>query len=875
MKPWRLSLLALLFVFSATPLIVDADVRTADAQMYPTNVTYDAAIPTPASLLGHNLGEAPVRHHELVEYITTVANLSDRLTVEIIGYTHERRPILFVVATSPENQARIDDIRTQHVSLTEAEAGTLITDDMPVVTWLNYGVHGAEASGMDASLPFIYYLAAAQSNELDRILKESVILVTAIFNPDGHAKRIAWLDAYSSKRANRDPSDMEHDSNWQFARTNHYWFDLNRQWLLLTQPEPRAWMKKWHEWRPNLTIDYHEMGSESTYYFHPGVATRTNPLAPEEAERLMAETAKTSEAFLDSEARLYYHGERFDNYYIGKGSTFPLVNGGVGILFEAAATRGRELDTQHGLRTNRENIRKHFRTSIASIEAGVALRLDYLRYQKDFYDSALREAASHATKAYVVSAPGDPARLHLFADLLNYHRIKTHRLERDVTVNDTTYRQSESLLIPMTQAQHRLIRSLFETTKDFEDNTFYDVSTWTMPAAFGLQSAALRSRNVRGNIIGEEFSPPMPSAPAPDPSDYGYVFEWGDYYAPRALQRVLEAELLASVATKPFTALTSSGPVELQRGAILVPFDRQEKGREEIADIVRTIAADDGIVVHSLTSGRSATGTAGVDLGGPSFKPVQQPNALLVVGRDINLYDAGEIWHLLDYRMNIPVTLRDRDRMAEIKWNDYTHIVFTAGEYEEYAPEFADRLRLWVAEGGTLIGMRNAVPWVRATTLDWVDPENEEALQAEPEEEEEEGPVERSPYANKDDEEATEVIGGAIFSADLDNTHPLGFGYRQRGIFLHKNYEEPMESTDNPWATVIAYDERPVFSGYTSDENAEELAGTAALIAERSGSGTIILFADNPNFRGYWYGTNKLFLNALFFSKAFDAPTEE
>jgi hypothetical protein len=875
MKPWRLSLLALSFVLSATPLFADADVRAADAHMYPSNVAYDAAIPAPADLLGHDLGEAPVRHHELVEYITTVANLSDRLTVETIGYTHERRPILFVVATSPENHARIDDIRTQHVSLTEPETNTSITDDMPIVTWLNYGVHGAEASGMDASLPFIYYLAAAQSKELDRILKESVILVTAIFNPDGHSKRIAWLDAYSSKRANRDPSDMEHGSNWQFARTNHYWFDLNRQWLLLTQPEPRAWMKKWHAWRPNLTIDYHEMGPESTYYFHPGVATRTNPLALEEAERLMAETAKTSEAFLDSEARLYYHGERFDNYYIGKGSTFPLVNGGVGILYEAATTLGRELDTQHGLRTNRENIRKHFRTSIASIEAGVALRLDYLRYQKDFYDSALREAASRATKAYVVSAPGDPARLHMFADLLNFHRIKTHRLERDVTVNDTTYRQSESLLIPTTQAQHRLIRSLFETTEEFEDSTFYDVSTWTIPPAFGLQYAALQSRNVRGNLIGEEFSPPMPRAPAPDPSDYGYVFEWGGYYAPRALQRLVEAEMLASVATKPFTAMTSSGPVELQRGAILVPFDRQEKGREEIAYIVRTIAADDGIVVHSLTSGRSVTGTAGVDLGGPSFKPVKQPNALLVIGRDIDLYDAGEIWHLLDYRMNIPVTLRDRDRLAEIKWNDYTHIVFTAGEYEGYAPEFADRLRLWVAEGGTLIGMRNAVPWVRATTLDWVDPESEEASQAEPEEDEEEEPVERSSYANKDDEEATKVIGGAIFSADLDNTHPLGFGYKGRGIFLHKNYEEPMESTDNPWATVIAYDERPVFSGYTSDENAEKLAGTAALIAERSGSGTIILFADNPNFRGYWYGTNKLFLNALFFSKAFDAPTEE
>ena len=868
-------LLALLAVLPVTPLCADVDVRDSDVDMYPSNVTYDATIPTPEDILGHELGEAPVRHHKLVEYITAVANLSDRLTVETIGYSHERRPILFVVATSPSNHARLDEIREQHIALTEPQTGSTVSPDMPVVTWLNYGVHGAEASGMDASLPFIYYLAAAQSPELDRILDESVVLVTAIFNPDGHNQRIAWLDAYAGQRTNGDPAHMEHGYSWQFARTNHYWFDLNRQWLLLTQPEPRAWMKKWHEWRPNLTVDYHEMSGGQTYYFHPGVATRTNPLAPDEAERLMAETARTSEAFLDAEGRLYFHGEDFDNFYIGKGSTFPLINGGVGMLYEAAATLGRELDTQHGLRTNRENIRKHFRTSIASIQAGARLRPDYLRYQKSFYNSALREAAAYPTKAWVVSAQGDPARLHFFADLLNYHRIETHRLGREISVNGDTYRPDDSLVVPFMQPQHRLIRSVFETIREFEDTTFYDVSTWTLPAAFGLQNAALSSRDVRGGVVGEEFSPPAPSAAIPESSNYGYAFEWGGYYAPRALQRVLEAGLLASVATKSFTAMTSSGPVELARGSIQVPFDRQAKSRDDILEVVREIASEDGVTVHSLTSGRSVTGTAGVDLGGPSFRPLKQPNVLLVAGNEINLYDAGEIWHLLDVRMNMPVTLRDRDGLAGIKWDDYTHIVFPHGDYDDFEPEFADRLRLWVAEGGTLIGMRNAAPWVRATTLDWVDPESDEALAAEPEEDDEEEPAERSPYSEKRSQEANKVVGGAIFSADLDNTHPLGFGYDRRNIYLHKNYKEPMAPTNNPWATVIAYDEKPAFSGFVSADNEEALAGTPALIADRAGAGTIILFADNPNFRGYWYGTNKLFLNALFFSKAIDAPAEE
>ena len=864
----------LLLALLPTPLLAEVDVRDADRNMYPTGISYDPAIPTPASVLGHQLGAEPVRHHMLVDYITRVADASPRLSVEVIGHSHERRPILFVVATSENNRARLDEIKAQHIALTEPSENQAVTDDMPVVTWINYGVHGAEQSGMDASLPFIYHLAAAQDEKLDEVLDESVILITAVFNPDGHAHRVAWLDAWGGRNAVRDPAHIEHSFSWGFARTNHYAFDLNRQWLLLTQPESRAWMKKWHEWRPNLTVDYHEMGSSDTYYFHPGVATRTNPLVPDEAERLMAETAKTSEAFLDSEARLYFHGESFDNFYIGKGSTFPLVNGGVGVLYEAAAALGREIETPGGLRTYRESIRKHFRTSIAAAEAAVGLRGEYLAYQKDFYADAMNEAERASTRAWIVAAPEDPARLHFFADLLNSHRIKTYRPARDVTVDGETFSSTDALLIPTAQPQYRLIRSLFETLTEFEDDTFYDVSTWTMPPAFGLKSAAVTGRSWNG-LQGEEWSPATPTGRTPDRSDYGYIFAWDDYFAPRALYRALDKGLLARVAMKPLTVSTTRGDVEMPRGSILIPFDRQTIERGEIHELVAEIAKQDGLTVQALTSGRSATGTAGIDLGGPSMRTLNKPEILLVMGDGNSLYDAGEIWHLLDYRMDMPITIRPRDNLADIQWGRYTHIVMPSGEFDEYVPDWLPRLRQWIAEGGSLVAMRDAAPWARANTLDWVEPEGDEAVPAEEEVPEEDVVAERSRYENKDDEEALDVLGGAIFSADLDNTHPLGFGYPNRAIYLHKNTKEPFESTANPWGTVIAYDDAPVYSGYVSPDNAEALAGTPALIAERSGAGSVILFADNTNFRGYWYGTNKLFLNSLFFSKVFDAPTED
>lgn len=870
----------------------DDPIMNAGAPMYPTDVRYDESIPTPADVLGHELGAAPVRHHELVDYITAVAERSDRMTVEVIGYSHERRPILFVVVTSPENHARLDEIRERHIALTEPAAGQAVEPGMPIVTWLNYGVHGAEGSGMDASLPTIYHLAAAQGSDIERVLDESVILVTAVFNPDGHAKRIAWLDAYGSEVDISDPQHAEHDFDWQFARTNHYWFDLNRQWLPVTQPEPRAWMNKWHEWRPNLTVDYHEMGPDSTYYFHPGVPTRTNPLVTDEGKRLMQAVVTASEEFLDSEARLYFHGESFDNYYIGKGSTFPYVNGGAGILFEAATTVGIEIDTPNGLRTYRENIRKHFRTGLASIEGALGLRDELLAYQKNFYESALAAAEDAAVQAYVFAAPQDPARLYFFLDMLDYHRIRAYELASEITEGGITFRPGQAMIVPVTQPQYQLIRGIFETVHEFEDETFYDISTWTMPLAFDLQYAPLSGRRFDSDLVGAPAEPEMPVAEAPDGAGYAYAFSWAGYFAPRALHRVLEADLMAKVATKPVTAVTTRGRAALPRGSILVPFDRQRMAPPEIHDIMRTIAAEDGIFVHAVESGASADGTAGVDIGGPSFRPLVEPKALLVVGRDIDLYAAGEIWHLLDFRMHMPLTIRHRDRLMEFDWKPYTHVIFPGGEYgskeEPYLPDYLPRLRQWVNEGGTVIGQREAAHWLKAQVLEFIETEGDELSKPEAGAEADDTPsghepylttgdVEpyRFPYAEKEDRDALEIIGGAIFAGELDITHPLGFGYSDRSIALPKDTKERLERPANPYATVIAYATPPVLSGYASEANRIMLEGTAALIAERKGQGSVILFADDPNFRAYWYGTNKLFLNALFFSKAFDPLPEQ
>lgn len=433
------------------------------------------------------------------------------------------------------------------------------------------------------------------------------------------------------------------------------------------------------------------------------------------------------------------------------------------------------------------------------------------------------------------------------------------------------------MIVPLDQPQHVLIRALFETITEFQDTKFYDVSTWTLPLSFGMQYTALSGRRVGGDLIGIAAGTAMPVATQPDEASYAYAFEWTGYYAPRALYRVLDAGLLARVALNPFVGQTTHGPFGFMRGTVIVGFDRQAVERERIHEIMREIARDDGIVVHSLVSGRSAIGTAGPDVGGQFYRPLTKPEVLVIVGREHEWYNAGEVWHLLDVRMNMDVTLRDRSRLDGADLGRYTHIVLAGGNYRSFPQSEAERLRAWVEDGGTIIGIRQGARWVHDNILAGdageadapVDVSGHESFETETAE-----PA-RYPYEEKELRDPIDVIGGAIFAGDLDITHPLGFGYVSRDIALHRNTTDVFARPDNPYATVIAYATPPLLSGYASTRNQRAIEGSAALLAERKGDGSVILFADDPNFRAIWYGTNKLFLNALFFSRAFEPPRRD
>ncbi|MEL6541614.1 MAG: M14 family zinc carboxypeptidase [Pseudomonadota bacterium] len=814
-------------------------------------VTYDQSVQAFEDYAGYEMGDRPVRHSDLVGYLRGLAATSDRISVEVAGYSHERRPILTFTITSPENQANIEAIRQTHLARIKGNAAP---DAAPMVLWINWGVHGAETAGMDGSIPFLYHMAAAQGPQIEAQLENAVMIVTVIFNPDGHSRRINHVERFWSYSDNTDPNDAAHNL-WTTARVNHYWFDLNRQWLLLTQPEPQAWIRQWHKWKPMLSVDYHEMGSNSPYYFHPGEEKRRNPLIPERSRELAKAIATRHAAWLDSEARLYSSEEGFDNFYIGKGSTYPQVNGSLGILFEGGAARGGSIMTERGLVENADNARTHFRTALTSIQGALDLRNEITAYQRDFYAQSV---AGKGRSGWVFTAKGDPERAARFVRLLRMHDLTVNRLASDVTADGRTYKAGEAYFVPNAQGGNRLIQGIFGRITEFEENIFYDVSGWTLPLAYDLEYSEVSSASA-GALADGAFQ----SAPSPDSAPYGYVFEWSNTYAPRALNRILSADVMARAAMEETVVRTTSGDIAFGRGSIFVPLARQDASREQIHSIMQEIAAKDGVPVYAATSG--LTPVTGRDLGATGInRIVKKPKVVLAYGDGLAYYDAGEVWWTLDYRHRLPVTLIKKSDLNTIDWAEYTHLVLVGGN-SQLNDSTAGEINGWVGAGGTLIATRDAALWAQETLLGRKD---ESAYDAD----ETEKPQRRD-FAQMSVADAEHVIGGAVFAADLDVTHPLGFGFADRDIAVHRNKSFTLIRPEgNPYAVPVEYTSDPLLTGYASERRQREIAGTPSVVAERKGRGAVILMADNPVFRGTYAGTEKLLMNAIFFSDLINRP---
>ena len=825
-------------------LLLTAQDATVDLSYYlPANITYDASIPTPKSVIGHEVGEWHVTHDKLVQYMHALAASSDRITIDKRGTTFEGRPLPLLTITSPKNHQNITAIQSSHVSLTETAGSSLNIAEMPVVVYQGFSIHGNESSGANAALAVAYHLAAGQGTEMDKLLNDVVILFDPCYNPDGLQRFAYWANIHKSQNINPDPNDREYDEVWPGGRTNHYWFDMNRDWLPAQLPESRVRIKTFHNWYPNILTDHHEMGSNSTFFFQPGIPARTHPLTPQKNQDLTGAIGKFHAKAFDKLGSFYYTEEDFDDFYYGKGSTFPDINGAVGILFEQASSRGHAQETDNGILTFPFTVRNQFTAALSTLEAAVSMRTELLGYQRDFYNNARKEAARDKN-VIVFGDERDAAKTYHLAEILNRHKIVLHELKSDFTANGKTFKKGYSYVVPKNQKQTRLIQAMFEKRTEFKDSLFYDISAWTFPLAFNLDYVENASISRAGDVITNLT---MPTPALPTAASYGYLMEWHEYYTPEALNLVLQKGLRAKVGMQPFTLAGK----KYDYGTILIPVQNQALSATDLGTFMKEIVEKTQVKIIPVSTGL----TKGIDLGSRQFSAIKAPKVALLIGEGINSYDAGEIWHLLDTRYNMQLTKLDTRNFSRVDLSRYTTLILPAARGNALDKKAADKIKAWVRNGGTLIGYKNVGQWMNQHELLKMTFESKTDTAT------------NIPFDQRRNYFGAQVIGGAIFNTKIDRSHPIAFGYKNDHLAMFRNSTLFVKADKNSYNNPIQYTNSPLLGGYISSKNLTLLKNTVPFKTGGLGRGQVIYFTDNTNFRAFWYGTNKLLMNAIFFGE--------
>jgi len=845
--------LSLLVIFSCTAVYSQMPLD----YYLPANEPYNPEITTPEEFLGYPPGEFHVTHDQLVRYMETIAAESDRAVLQEYARSHELRPLVQLIFSAPQNIPRLEEMRKKHLANTDpGNASPLPPEEVPLVVRLGYGVHGNESSASHAAMLTAYYLAAAESPQIREMLDNTVILLDPCLNPDGYTRHTTWVNIHHSLVPSPDPASRQFREAWPGGRTNHYWFDLNRDYLLLVHPESRGRVEQFHRWKPNVVTDHHEMGAGSTFYFQPGVPERNNPVTPAENEELTRMIAAYHARALDSIGSLYYSEEVFDDFYYGKGSSYPDVNGSVGILFEQAGFRGTWRETDYGLKPLAFAIRNQFTVTLSTLRGAHELRNELLDYQYRFSREALDLARRDPIKARIVGDQYNPTRTAHFIDLLLRHQIRVYRLKEEVRAGGQVFTPGHAFVVPTEQEQYRMIRGLFETITEFSDTTFYDISTWTMPLAFNMPVAELRNSKDLDRYLGEPVtSPDFPQGKVKGgKSRYGYLFTWDDDRAPRALYILQEAGLQTRVATSPFRYRDRQTDREFGHGSIMVHIQDQPMNPDEIYKLIQRVASETGVDFLSLETGLTPRG---IDLGSGSFRFLEKPSVMMLVGNGIRSQKAGEIWYHFDQHDQVPVTLVDIGQAGQTGLSRYNTIILPEGSYRNADNGFAENLAGWIRNGGTLIAFGQAGRWLAEKEMIRLEYKSPPAGDT----------TRRYTYSERSRSYTVNNIPGSILQARADLTHPLLYGYRRPSLPVFKEGSTVAVPGPVPWAEPLRFSSTPLLSGYVSKENLKRLAEAPVLSIRRLGRGNIIVFHEDILFREIWHGTSRLLSNAVFFGK--------
>ncbi len=788
-------------------------------------------IQSPSEFLGYELGDSFTRHHKVVEYYQQLATADpDRVVLEQYGETNEGRPLYLVFLGSKDIISNREGIRENHMKSLIGES----TNDYSIV-WLSYNVHGNESVSTEASMKTAFELLTAKREYLENTL----VIIDPCINPDGRDRYVNWYNQTKNNRIQPDPNSAEHFEPWHSGRTNHYVFDLNRDWVWMTQVESQARLPQYQKWQPQIHVDFHEQGVDQPYYFAPA-AEPLHEVITDFQKQFQDEIGRNHAKYFDANGWLYFTKERFDLLYPSYGDTYPTYHGAIGMTYEQGGSGRAGLairNSEENLLTLKDRIAHHFTTGISTVEMASKNGGRLQKEMANFVQEGLNDP-----KTYVLSGSAD--NLKALTHLLEKHQI-TYGLGKGSLVSGYDYRtqtqkrikaDENSIIIPAGQVKNKLIHVLLEPNTKLNDSITYDITAWSLPFAYDV-NALLSTKKVPFSKTESVHTPNPISKDA-----YAYVMDYQGFASQKVLAALLDRGMTVRTSYSDFKVDGTS----FHAGASILLAAENKNLENALAEISEEFEVDfKGVSTGFVDSGK--------DFGSPSVAKTKAVKVALFKGEGISSYNFGEWWYFLENDLNYPVTVLNTEYLRYYDLDNYDVLIMPDGNYRNFDDNTLNTIEKWISSGGKLIAQSGALSALSRQGSFNIKSKERDRSSTDP----------LLPYELQEREGIKNYITGAIFKTKVDTTHPVAYGYDSNyyGLKLNSNAYELLPSGN---LASFEADTTPI-AGFAGSNTLEPLSKSLFIGAENHGRGNVIYFTDNPVFRGFWYGAKRFVANAIFF----------
>ncbi len=817
---------------------------------------------SPEQFLGYNLGDRFTRHHRVVEYFKHVDDALPNVKVQQYGETYERRPLIFAVVTSPENFANLENIRTDNLKragvLEGAQSGSKVS-----IVWLSYNVHGNEANSTEASMKTLYELVNPANAKTKEFLKNTVVILDPCINPDGRDRYANFYNQFGQFPPNPNVDSKEHREPWPGGRSNHYMFDLNRDWAWQTQAESQGRIKVYNEWMPHVHVDFHEQGYNNPYYFAPAAEPYHEVISNWQRE-FQVMIGKNNAKYFDEQGWLYFTKEVFDLYYPSYGDTYPTYSGAIGMTYEQGghSLAGLTVTTREGdPLTLKDRLTHHYTAGISTVEItsqNSARVLD--EFEKYFKDNTTNPAAPY--KTYVIKGDNNPDKLNTITKWFDTHSIKyghpaaakpSRGFDFSTQGQGAFNLSTDDIVVNIYQPKSRFITTLFEPQSKLPDSATYDITAWNLMYNYDLKGYAVTERINPAKAYEPKKADNVTVAASP----YAYIFKYQSLKDASFLAQLLSKNVKVRVASQAFT----SGGQQFDPGTMIVT----RRNNESLADfdnVVQKLAKDMDRKIYTTTTGFVDKGK---DFGSGYVGFIKAPKIAVLFGEQTSSLNSGEIWHLFEQTLHYPITQIGTDYFRNIDLKKYDVLIVPEGYYRMFDESTLESISSWVSGGGRLVVIANGLTSFadkKGFALKQYATDDEKTAAEKKEKEEKEKDMLRK-YDEAERKAISESISGAIYKVTVDKSHPLGYGLRDYYYTLKTN-ELRYGYLDGGWNVgVIKGPVKPVqgFAGYKINK---KMANSLVFGVEDKGQGSVTYIVDNPLFRTFWENGKMLFANAVF-----------